>query len=393
MAELILDIPFDEPDGSTVAYDYGPGAHHAAIEAGRFIPGKFNNCVYFPGEGKAEIIPQVINFAADFSVESWVKAESTGEGSMQSFVIFKFPGINNEISIDLHSSITYWQHFVATQKGEIISVFLDGKIKGTFTRPFNMTGFALVNDNGKNTAGYCSLDSTKVYDYALTVDQIDDNINQTLQPVDFLINNVNLRDLGVVIERIDGILDMPGRKNPLTFDWDDYHGEVVDLTKPVLDVREIELGCWLKASTQDELVSKWLQVRSIFEAPGTQRLQINAGSKPLLYDVYHAQPLKAKNKWRNTGPYHLRFDLLLREPEPVKRILKVTGNSVSISLTSRKLLSISWGDGSKTYNVYGTGVTLNHSYSGGGDKYVVISGNIEDITGFSTNAIVLHNRI
>lgn len=393
MADLILDIPFNEPDGSTIAYDYASGAHHAAIEAGRFVPGKFDNCVYFPLEGKAEIIPQVINFAADFSLSIWIKSEFTGEGSMQTYAIFKFPGINNEIGINLFSAVTYWQHLSITQKGYIVTVYLDGKIKGTFTRPSDMTGFAVVNDNGKNTGGWCSLDGAKVYDYALTPEDIDDNINQTLQPVDFIINNINFKDLSLIVEEIDGILDMPQRKNPLTFDWEDYHGEIVDLTKPVLDVREIQLKCWMKALSQDELVSKWLQLRQILEAPGTQRLQINAGSKPLLYDVYHLDSLEAKNKWRNVGPYFVRFDLLFREPQPVKRVLKVTGSSVSITLTSKKLLSITWGDGTGTNNVYGTGVTVNKSYGSAADRYVVISGNIEDITGFTTDAIILHSRI
>jgi hypothetical protein len=43
---VILDIPFDEADGSTIAYDLSPGHHHAAVELGRFVPGRFGNCVY-----------------------------------------------------------------------------------------------------------------------------------------------------------------------------------------------------------------------------------------------------------------------------------------------------------------------------------------------------------
>jgi hypothetical protein len=167
----------------------------------------------------------------------------------------------------------------------------------------------------------------------------------------------------------------------------------VDLMKPVFGPREIELECWMKTSTQDELVSKWMQVRDIFMSAGTKRLRIDAGTKPLLFDVYHRERLDPSNKWRNAGPYFVRFTLKLREPEPVKRVLKVSGSSVSITLTSRKLLSISWGDGQKTMNVYGNGVTVGHSYAGGGDKYVVISGNIEDITGFSTDAVIVWSKI
>ena len=129
------------------------------------------------------------------------------------------------------------------------------------------------------------------------------------------------------------------------------------------------------------------------EQPGTIRLQVDAGTAPLLFDVYHRSQLEAATKWRNTGPYYVRFTLKLREPEPVKRVLKVTGNSVSITLTSRKMLSISWGDGQKDMNVYGDNITIPHSYSGSGVYYVLINGVVEDITGFSTTAAILYDRI
>ncbi|MCF2498408.1 LamG domain-containing protein [Dyadobacter chenhuakuii] len=393
MANPVLDIPFDEPDGSMIAYDYGPGGHHASIEAGRFVPGKFGNCVYFPAEGKAEIIGPIIDFSQDFSFTVWAKAEPQAKGPNRTWAVFKFPGKTNFVEIELFTRLQYWQNLAVTQAGDKVTVYVDGLQKGTFTRSGNMTGFAIINDAPHKTVGYCSLDGAKSYEQALTQEDINDHIQHTLEPVQFHINNINFQSLGIIVEHLDGILQMPDRKDPLTVDWEDYHGEVVDLMKPVFGVREIELRCWMKAASQDELVSKWLQLRQIFESPGTQRLQIDAGTKPLLFDVYHKERLEPSNKWRNVGPYFARFTLKLREPEPVKRVLKVSGSSVSITLTSRKLLSISWGDGQRTMNVYGNGVTVSHSYGGSVDRYVVISGNIEDITGFSTDAVIVWNKI
>ncbi|CAG5072861.1 hypothetical protein DYBT9623_04401 [Dyadobacter sp. CECT 9623] len=393
MANPVLDILFDEPDGSTMAYDYGPGAHHAAIESGRFVPGKFGNCVYFPGEGKAEIVGPVIDFSQDFSFTVWAKVEMQAEGPHRTWAVFKFLGKTNFVEIELFTRLEYWQNLAVVQQGSTVKVYVDGVQKGTFIRSGNMTGFAIINNALHNTGGYCSLDGARSYTEALTPDDINNNIQHTLEPVEFHINNINFQSLGVIVEHLDSILEMPDRKDPLTVDWEDYHGEVVDLMKPVFGPREIELRCWMKAATQDELVSKWLQLRQIFESAGTQRLQIDAGAKPLLFDVYHRERLQPSNKWRNSGPYFIRFTLKLREPEPVKRVLKVSGSSVSITLTSRKLLSISWGDGQKTMNVYGNGVNVSHNYAGGGDKYVVISGNIEDITGFSTDAVIVWTKI
>lgn len=391
MNNPVLNIPFDEPDGSTVAYDYGPGAHHAEIEAGRFIPGRFGNCVYFPAEGKAEITQAVINFAQDFSFTIWAKTE--GRNVTRSWCVCKFPGKGNSIDIELFTTLHYWQNLAITQQGSQVTVFVDGEIKGTFTRPMTMTGFAFLTDAPHKSGGYCSLDGGKTYNEAITQENINENIQHTLTPVEFHINNINLRSLGVIVEKLDGVLDMPNRKDPLKVDWPDYHGEVVDLMKPVYGVREIELRCWIKAASKDELVSKWLQIKNIFDAPGTQRLQIDAGTKPLLFDVYHPEALQVENKWRNSGPYFARFTLRLREPEPVKRVLKVSGSSCSITLTSRKLLSISWGDNTKTMNVYGNGVTVNHIYPLAGEYYVLVCGNIEDITAFSTDAVVVWGKI
>lgn len=393
MANPVLDIPFDEPDGSSVAYDYGPGGHHAAIEAGRFIPGKFGNCVFFPGEGKAEIVGPVLDFSQDFSFTIWAKAELGGSWPNRTWVLFKFPGKNNFVSIELYSKLEYWQHIAVTQSGNQVKVYLDGSLKGQFTRPMDMTGFAIINDAPHKTGGYCYLDMARSYDTAITEEDINDTIQQEVIPVEFYVNNINFKSLGIVVEKLDGVLQMPQRKDPLRVDWEDYHGEVVDLMKPVLDVRNIELRCWMKAASQDELVSKWRTLCDILESPGTFRLQIDAGTKPLLFDVYHPEQLDTTVKWRKIGPYFHRFTLRLREPVPVKRVLKVTGSSVNISLTSRKILEISWGDGNKTMNVYGTGTSVSHTYASAGTYYVLINGNVEDITDFSTDAVVVWNRI
>jgi hypothetical protein len=227
----------------------------------------------------------------------------------------------------------------------------------------------------------------------LTPEIINENIQNVLQPVDFFFNNINLKNYGVIVEHLEGVFNRPELKEPLTVDWKDYHGEVVDLIKPVLSVREIEMKCVIKASTQDDMISKWIQFRSVFEQPGTTRLQIDAGTTPLLFDVYHRERLEVTNKWRNTGPYFLRFPLKFREPEPVKRVLKVTGNSVTLTISTAKMVSISWGDGDKEYNVYGTDVVRTHTYDGSGPWYVLINGVIEDITDFDTNAAIMFDRI
>lgn len=384
-----LDIPFDESEFSPIAYDLGPGAHHATIDVGRFIPGRFGNCVYFAQEGKAEIIPQIFDFGQDFTFMIWVKAESP---TNQTYVLLKFPGVNNFQVIYLHNPMQYWTHFCITQEGIIIKAYVNGELKGTHTRTTPITGFALLSDAPHSTGGFCSLDGGKSYPTAVPPTEITEIIENTLQPVNIFINNINLNSLGVVVEKIDGVLDMPDRKDPLKVDWDDYHGEVIDLMKPVFDVRNFSLQCWIKALNKEDLIQKWVTFKSYFEQPGTQRIRLDAGTKPLLFEAYHPESLKLENKWRD-GKLFGRFTLRLREPLPIKRVLKVNGSSCSITLTSQKMLSIFWGDGSSTHNIYGTSVTRTHNYGSAGEYYVVIAGNIEEVTDFSTDAAIVWNMI
>ena len=87
------------------------------------------------------------------------------------------------------------------------------------------------------------------------------------------------------------------------------------------------------------------------------------------------------------------FSLPLVEDEPVKRVLRHIGTTAntkaSVTVTSSKYLNIYWGDGTHTYNVSGTQQTVEHTYEKPGEYDIIITGVIEDIEAFSTNAIVI----
>jgi len=396
MSNIALDIPFDEPDGSTIAYDFSPGHHHAAIEAGRFIPGRFGNCAYFPNEGKAEIIEQVVDFGQDFTFMIWVMAAPVNSFPTQSYVLFKFPGENNFRRIMVNNRLQNWTHFAVTQGGNVLTVYINGSNVGTISHPSGVrpTGFALLNNSPHSTGGFCYLDDGKVVaGEAIPPEKIEEDINNTLQPVNFSVNNINFKDYGVWVERMEGVFDLPDRKDPLTVEWADYHGEVVDLLKPVWDVREIELRCWIKGNGLDNMTSKWMEFKDHFMQGGTVRFAIEAGTKPLAFEVYQKENLKfEKDKWYEGDDFG-RFTLNLREPQPIKKLLKVSGqNSASVTLTSEKLVSIYWGDGSRTENVKGTNVTRTHNYAGSGDYFIIVAGVIEDISNFSSSAPIVWNK-
>jgi hypothetical protein len=88
-----------------------------------------------------------------------------------------------------------------------------------------------------------------------------------------------------------------------------------------------------------------------------------------------------------------KFTLKLTEDEPVKKVLRhisVTNNSkATITVSTYKLLNIYWGDGSHTFNVGGHNTTVEHTYTSPGEYDIVVTGVIEDIEQFETNAITI----
>ena len=92
------------------------------------------------------------------------------------------------------------------------------------------------------------------------------------------------------------------------------------------------------------------------------------------------------------------FKLKLVEPEPVKRVLKhirvgESTKTCTITLTTTKYVNIYWGDGSVDYDISGDSVKVKHDYANNGDYFPVITGCIEEIKSFETNAIVVWERI
>lgn len=134
-----------------------------------------------------------------------------------------------------------------------------------------------------------------------------------------------------------------------------------------------------------------------FDGSGTQRLRVDydGTSKPLVYEVYQSKSVDPAKTW---GSYNNAlmvgtFKLELTEDEPVKRVLRCTGSSVSFTFSSNKMLNVYWGDGTHTFGLSGQNQTASHVYSAPGQYDIIITGVIEDITSFSTSAIVIWNKL
>lgn len=399
---LILNIPFDEANGSTVAYDYAQNRHDATVVDCSFTAGKQGNCIRFDGIGHADIDYNVIPLSGSFTILAWVKANKyidgyTGKkiGLFCNTVLLEG---SREIWVDVEPES--WGFLVIKKSGNNVSLYLDTQLLKTVTLPSTLTGIALVQDIYGTGYGYVDLDNVKVYNVVLSDAEIEEELN-TVAQLEYFIEGINFTEFGMRVESSSGVLDLPKLKSPASVDWADYHGKVIDLSEKRYQEREITLNCWLKASGKMDFVERCNSLFSLFQKDGTQRLMISIHpTKPLVYEVYCEDGVAVSKSWHDDKMIGT-FSLKLKEADPVKRVVRhqrINGSSaeVSIAFKSDKMVNIYWGDGTVDTDVYGdcTGNNaIKHTYQANGIYYIIAAGVIEDITNFTTNGIIVWNKL
>jgi hypothetical protein len=184
---------------------------------------------------------------------------------------------------------------------------------------------------------------------------------------------------GIIINASRGVTDHLTRKPTIFRNWADYHGEQVNLSKPVYEPRNITFQCTLLATSETDFLTKLNNFKALFQVAGTQRLTIAVGSNPILYyEVYNMDGIVIDKKWRIGRAMYGSFELNLREPEPVKRVISFNGTgNKTINISTDYPLNIYWGDGSSSKSVR---TDITHNYSTSGDHFVIITGMIDEIT-------------
>lgn len=399
---LILNLPFDEADGSTIAYDYAANRHDTKVESCSFVSGKQGNCIRFNGTGHADVEANIIPLSGNFTILAWIKANPYADGATAKRI-----GVFCNTSILDGSRVVWidvtpesWGFFTVRKAGNAVSVYLDTQIVERVTLPAELTGIAIIQDVYGTEYAYADLDEVKVYNVAMSEADIEQQLNNVSQ-LEYYLNGINFRDFGVRVESSSGVLDLPKLKSPASIDWPDYHGKVVDLTAKRYEEREITLNCWMKASGKMDFTERVNRIYEQLQADGTARLMISIHpTKPLIYEVYAADGVAVSKKWHDDKMIGT-FSLKLKEPDPVKRIIRHQrindgSKELTIALNSDKVVNVYWGDGSVTEDVYGdhTGAkALKHTYDENGVYYVVIAGVIEEVTNFTTNGIIVWNKL
>ena len=92
------------------------------------------------------------------------------------------------------------------------------------------------------------------------------------------------------------------------------------------------------------------------------------------------------------------FKLKLTEPYPIKRVLKYVRTSeatktCTINITTSKYVNVFWGDGRVDEDIAGKNLTLSHEYKENKEYLIIVTGCIDEITSFNSNATLVWNKL
>lgn len=396
---LILNLPFDEAAGATVAYDYAPNRHDATIVDADFVAGKQGNCIHFDGKGHADVEANLITLAGNFTILAWVKPNTFPDGctGKRIGVLCNTDQVEGYREMWLDVQPDSWGFLTIRKSDNSVSLYLDTQLMQTVTLPATLTGIALLQDVYGTEYATADLDEVKIYNAALSPDEIAEQLNNVSQ-LEYFLGGVAFADLDIHVESSTGVVDLPKMKAPPSFDWSEYHGKVIDLREKRYQEREITLNCWLRAKGKMDFVTRVNALYDLLRADGTTRLMISIHpTKPLVYEVYNEDGINNTKRWHDDKMIGT-FALKVKEPDPVKRVIRhqmhnASTNTLTIRLSSPKMVNVYWGDGTAEEDVYGDNVELTHTYATPGIYYAIVGGVIEEITDFNTNGIVVWNKL
>lgn len=396
---IIFQMPFDESNGSLVAFDYSQTRADGVVNGAAFVAGKNGNAISFGGSDTCDVSKSVLpTMNVDFSIMMWVQGREIECSSPQKMIwLLNFSGLENFIEIPIEAAPGSWYSFAITRRGASFNFYVNSSLVKTFTKSGTLLGVSLCQDYYGGEYGFGLLDDVKIYNVALSQNELINELSTSKQQA-YLLDGVNFKEYGVFVSGSDGVMNRPKMKAPATLNWDNYHGESVDLSHKFYESREITLSCFVKAESKMDFIKKITTFEQQFDKKGTNRLVIDVHPvKPLIYEVYCKDAIEISKEWSDELMVGT-FKLKLIEPEPVKRVLKhirvnESTKTCTITLTSTKYVNIYWGDGSVDYDISGDSVKITHNYDVNGDYFPVVTGCIDEISSFETNAIIVWERI
>lgn len=395
---IILHLPFDESSGATKTYDYSQSRADGVVHGATFVKGKDGNAINFSGEDYCEIEKQILDsLNGDFTILAFVRNNIADTGTpTQISWLLNYGGLDY-VEIPTKINPGAWYNVALVKSGTRIIAYVNNFVIYENTHAGSLKGLSLNQDFYFGDYAFGALDDFKFFNVALSAQELIEEVTTSKEQI-YTIDGVDFREYGVYVSGSDGLLTRPKMKAPASLSWDNYHGESVDLMNKFYEPREITLSCFIKAENKIDFIRKVNTFQALFDKKGTNRIVLDVHPvKPLIYEVYAKDAIDIQKTWRNDIMVGT-FKLKLTEPEPVKRILKHivfqdAYSSCQIKITTTKYVNIFWGDGSATYDISGNDVTIEHEYTKTGEYFPVVTGCIDEIEKFETNAIVVWEKI
>ena len=391
---LILYLPMDDPDNSTVAYDYSKSRADAQLSGGAHFSreAKIGKSLAL-GNGEAQT-PLAINFDGDFTLSLYIKTTSDKIGWL-----VNLPGVNNYIEQWIDVVPNTWVFLAFIKEGSSFSVYKHLTRMGMYELSATPLGFS-INDPNLDVSDGVLIDEVMLFDTAKPVTEILQAVEEKTD-VEYYVNGMNFKDFGVHVSKSNGLMGQLERKEGYNEDWGSRHGIMRNHNYVRYKERAITLECFLEASSRAAFVEWQNRFFDQFRQKGTQRLVVEyAGStKPLIYEVTMQAGADPEKEWGryNEGLMVGTFTLTLVEDDPVKMVLRhITAEADSITsfkLTTYSPLTVFWGDGSVTTRVRGEQLTVEHTYQKPGEYDIIIAGLVEEISDFETNDIIVWQRL
>lgn len=102
---VMLQMPFDESDGSSIAYDYSLNRADGTVKGARFAAGRNGNAISFAGQDTCEVQKPVFpDMGIDFTMTSWVQNRAADSGSPRKLVwLLNFSGPGNHVEVPIEA--------------------------------------------------------------------------------------------------------------------------------------------------------------------------------------------------------------------------------------------------------------------------------------------------
>ena len=202
---LVASYGFNESSGSTTADSSGNGNTGTILSATRITTGKFGRALAFNGLNTWVTInnASVLSMNSSLTLEAWVYPNVTSLGwrtiiakegvSSLDYYLYasnkhgNYPagGINNGTEQDIYGTtaipINQWTHLALTYNGSVEKYYMNGNLVSTVIAPGGIkTSGGRLRIGGNNIYGEYFIgwiDEVKIYDTALTQNQISQDMN------------------------------------------------------------------------------------------------------------------------------------------------------------------------------------------------------------------------